>query len=244
MGDDISRSPAVKFRKKSKKGGAMKKGIWLLIVSLILAVTVTGTIYSQRADLSEADIQAAIAKGLKGKGKEQGLVLEDSGQKFLAAMSNSYDRPSTGFSVVLYTPTTWIEQQASNAAKEYRDFTLADVDEFMRRPILRAVVNPDTPNTVNANGVHGTSSVQHVVLRDESRKTVIQPSDKHEFTTEASNAMGARKEYVGLVAEFPLEKLGELRGANGDREFFVTVIGETGEEKNFKIKKKHFERLP
>jgi hypothetical protein len=36
---------------------------------------------------------------------------------------------------------------------------------------------------------------------------------------------------------------GELRGPNGDQEFVVTVVGADRREKNFEVKKKHFERL-
>ena len=46
-----------------------------------------------------------------------------------------------------------------------------------------------------------------------------------------------------LQALFSLDDFRRLRGSN-DQEFFITVIGAFGEEKDFKVKKKHFEHLP
>jgi hypothetical protein len=46
---------------------------------------------------------------------------------------------SKGQSIV-YTPITWIRQLASDAAKEYRPFTIADVREDDKAPVLRVVV--------------------------------------------------------------------------------------------------------
>jgi hypothetical protein len=90
----------------------------------------------------------------------------------------------------------------------------------------------------------GASSVQHVVLRDEGQKIVIQPVFKEALVQEVSNAMGGKATFQGLLAKFPLDALPEIRGRNGDEEFYVTVVGSTGEEKNFKVKRKHFDRIP
>ena len=56
--------------------------------------------------------------------------------------------------------------------------------------------------------------------------------------------MGGRATFEGLRLKFQLSDVRELRGARGDREFFITIIGASGEEKNFKVKKKHFDDLP
>jgi hypothetical protein len=151
---------------------------------------------------------------------------------------------STGFRVHIYTPITWIRQLASDAAKEYRPFTIENVREEDRAPVLRVVVYPDTATTVSAAGVSGTSSVQHVVLRDKDKRIVVQPTLKEAFREEAKNAMGGNVQYDGVRVEFPLDGLHELRGAKGDGEFVLTVIGLERKEKNFDVKKKHFERMP
>jgi len=193
--------------------------------------------------LPTAAVAAAVQVGLRGKGQEQGLRLIDSQQQFAAAMTaSSYGRGSNGFSLRAYTPVAWVRQLASNAAKEYRTLDPAELGREHIEMVLRLFVNPDTPNTVTASGMSGTSSVQHVVLRDESKRIVIQPLSKEAFTEEVANAMGGRATFQGLVAKFDMDDLTEIR--KGDGEFFITVIGASGEEKNFKVKKKHLERMP
>lgn len=193
--------------------------------------------------LPESVITEAIAVGSRGRGREHGLRLLDSGQQFAAALTaNSFSQGSEGFSLRAYTPIAWLRQLAGDAAKEYRTLSIAELTPENTEPVLRVFVNPDTPNTVSARGMAGTSSVRHVVLRDEQRRIVIQPLSKEPFAVEAANAMGGRANFEGVVAKFAMDALREVRGSDG--EFFITVIGSTGEEKNFKVKKKHFERLP
>jgi len=110
-------------------------------------------------------------------------------------------------------------------------------------PVLRVIVHPDKPNYVSAAGMTGTSSVRHVVIRNAERKLVIQPILVEPWTEKVSNAMGGSAKFVGVQALFTLDDFRRLRGAD-DQEFFVTVIGTSGEEKDFKVKQKHFERLP
>jgi hypothetical protein len=193
----------------------------------------------------------AVATGLKGKGKHQGLVLRDSAAGFGAAMtrmSNSLNGAhdavgSSGFWLEAWTPLAWVQQQASYAAKEYRTMTLEDVDDSMRAPVFRVIAHPDSPSEVSARGAVGTSSVQHLVLRSEDKKIVIQPLEKTVFSEDNKNAFGANFVLGGVIAKFPMDGLRELRGPKGDREFFITVVGATGEEKNFKVKRKHFDEL-
>jgi hypothetical protein len=138
---------------------------------------------------------------------------------------------------------TWVEQLAANAAKEYRPFTISDITEEMLEPVLRVIVHPDTPTSLTAAGMSGTSSVEHVVLRDENKRMVVQPTSKEPFTDTASSALRDMA-YQGIVAKFPLDALRELRGPKGDQEFLIVVVGAGAKEKAFKVKEKHFERLP
>jgi hypothetical protein len=206
---------------------------------------------------SFADKAEAVRAGLASKGRHTGLILRDSTQGFLnamTAMSNSlnasrnvYSRPtamgSSGFWLEAWTPAAWIAQLASTAAKEYRPFTGESVTDEMIEPVFRVIVHPDTPSEVTAAGVAGTRSVQHVVLRNESRTLVVQPTSTKPNTVEVANAMGGRVSYVGIEAMFPLDGLRELRGPRGDREFIITVIGTNGNEKNFTVKEKHFSHM-
>jgi hypothetical protein len=199
-----------------------------------------------------AGVEKFIDAGLTLKGQGTGLVLTDAAQGVLNVLTALADgmnncpgcsNTKSGFSVVAFTPLTWIEWQASQAAKEYRTFDLSMVTEEMAAPVLRIRVNPDIPSHVIASGLAGTSSVQHVVLRCAQKKTVIQPLNKSTFVVTVKNAMGGNAQYEGVEAIFPLDGVAQLRGPRGDQEFFVTVVG-TGYEKNFKIKQKHFKQLP
>ena len=192
---------------------------------------------------ADAVAQALIVGG-RSHGGEQGLQLLDSGQLWAAALSASSSgaTASSGFSVRAYTPIAWVRQLAADASKEYRRLSAEDLSPDQTELVFRVFVDPDTPNTVTARGMVGTSSVQHVVLRDESRRVVVQPISKNSVSQEVANAMGGRATFQGVVAEFAMDDLREVRGKSG--EFFITVIGTTGEEKNFKVKKKHLDRLP
>lgn len=213
-------------------------------VSLALVCLVVG-VEAQPVSLTDEQIESAVAAGSKAKGKHHGLVLRDSAQSFAAALGSTGDgvTASSGFWLEAYTPLSWIQQQAAAAAKEYRTMSTQDVGAELREPVFRVVVHPDTPNTVTSRGMSGTTSVQHVVLRDESRRVVVQPTWKEAFEQEVKNAMGATITFGGLNAKFSMDDLREIRGPRGDGEFFITVIGSSGEEKNFKVKRKHFDEL-
>jgi hypothetical protein len=189
------------------------------------------------------ELEGAIRLGAAAKGRCTGLALQDGGRAFMNALVKARYRSGTGFSIVVYAPLEWIAQQASNAAKEYRPFGISDITDELRQPVLRVIVHPDMPNNLTARGRAQTSSVQHVVLRDESKQIVSQPISKEEFPEEVSNALGAQATYMGLRALFGIDDLQRVRGPQGDGEFFVTVVGDGREEKNFKIKTKHFAHL-
>jgi hypothetical protein len=212
-------------------------------VSACLVVVAAVTLSAQKVSLGDDDIAAALATGGKAKGKHQGLILRDSAQGFAAALGSSGGaQSSTGFWVEVFTPTTWLEQQASIAAKKYQIMT-APVAAELLEPVLRIIAHPDMPNTVNRKGLQGTASVEHVILRDEKKKVVIQPTWTEPFDEEASNAMGGKAAFTGLNAKFDVAAIKEIRGPKGDQEFFITVVGSTREEKDFKVKDKHFKEL-
>lgn len=203
------------------------------------AMAISGGLGAQKIALTDDDIAVALATGTKAKGKPQGLVLRDSAQGFMAAMSETGG--SSGFWVELFTPTTWVMQQASNAAKKYQVLKAPLAPELLE-PVLRVIAHPDTPSHVTSSGMAGTASVEHVILRDEQKRVVIQPTWTEPFNEDVSNAMGGKAAFTGLNAKFPVD-LREIRGPKGDSEFFITIVGATQEEKNFKVKDKHFKDL-
>jgi hypothetical protein len=198
--------------------------------------------------LTQQEKLEAVRIGLNAKGRFTGLNLSDTGRgisnAFVAMGNNPRNTPSgRGFSLVLYTPKTWVAQMASNAAKRYEAFTVDNITSDMISPVLRVIVHPDTPTQISGAGMRNTSSVEHVVLRDEAKTLVVQPSSDRPFSETVSSAL-RDVTYEGIEVTFLLTSVNELRGPNGDKEFLVVVIGRGRTERTFKIKKKHFERLP
>jgi hypothetical protein len=199
--------------------------------------------------LSANQIEGALQRGARQKGGFTGLRLEDSGRKWgniMSAAANGMNGiaanpDSQGFSLDIYTPVTWIEQLASNAAKEYRILTVNDLQPEDNESVVRVIVHPDTPLVLNAQGTRYSQSVQHTVLRDEKKTKVVQPIVKESFSTTIASSFRDMA-YSGITVLFPLDALASLRQV-GKGEFLVVVVGQNG-ERTFKIKQKHFERLP
>jgi hypothetical protein len=221
-----------------------------VLVATIVCLSFAG-VSAQRQALLAVDQADAVRIGVKAHGGLTGLSLTDSARAFgnmMTQMNNGMNgrhdtTDGTGFSLRVYTPKTWIEQQASNAAKEYRPFVVADITEEMLEPLLRVVVYPDKPTVISGQGMRNSQSVQHVVLRDEKKTLVVQPISKEPFSDVASSALRDMA-YEGIIATFPLDAVRTLRGPSGDKEFLIVVVGEGRQEKEFKVKEKHFERLP
>ena len=214
------------------------RGDNLKVLFCLLLLSSSQILFAQQAVLSEKEIDSAIQYGTSRKGKNTGLQLIDKGKQFLRVISDKPIEVSSGFSITLYTPYSWVSQMASDAAKEYRKFTKENVDEGMLLPILRIVVQADKPGGDSNKDV---TSVQHVVIRDEARTDVVQPVHKESFGEAEKDVW--EEDHGGLIAFFELEDLARIRALSKDQEFFVTVIGENDKEKNFKIKKKFFEKL-
>lgn len=212
-------------------------------VALLAGTVVT----AQKQALTDQDKADAVRIGTKEKGKITGLILIDSARAisngFVAGLNPNAMTDGVGFSLRVYTPTTWVRQIAADAAKEYRPFDAGDITDDMLEPMLRVIVFPDKPTRMTGAGMAMSSSVQHVVLRDEAETLVLQPFSKEPFADTASSAL-RDVNYEGIVARFPLEGVRALRGPKGDKEFLIIVIGATRSEKTFKVKGKHFDRLP
>ena len=203
----------------------------------------------QRYPLDERQIGIALAAGARAKGRMTGLSLKDSGQSFLNAMSSmdgSGGQVSTGFSLEIYTPYAWIAQQASWEAKKYKTMKREQVTEEMLSGVLRVYANPDVARTLTSDGMRGASGVEHVIIRttDKEDFKVLQPTELFEAEEYAQNAFGAEVAFASKEVYFNLDEVSRISSLNKKGEFFVVVIGVTGEEKKFKVKTKHFSRLP
>jgi hypothetical protein len=246
--DPVPRLTTTSIHNNRKTETTMKTTVTTITMTVAAAISLTVSADSG-ASLSNDQVAQAIAAGLKGKGNTMGLTIRDGGAGFMSAMhafekaANGYAAgaaPSHGFWLTAYTPLAWIQQAASDAAKEYRSMSADEVTDEMREDVFRVFVHPDTPAEVTARGMKDTSSVQHVVLRDQTKKIVIQPISKEPFTEESKNGAGATVTFTGVVVQFPMDSLREIRGPKNDKEFFITVVGDGREEKNFEVKKKHF----
>ncbi len=108
-----------------------KKAGW--IVGMLLCIGTASAKEKQKPftyfPLTDEDVHLAISSGTRAKGKACGLSLKDSFQSFsngMAAMGGNRTG-STGFSVDLYTPFSWVRQNAPWEAKKYRELALEDV---------------------------------------------------------------------------------------------------------------------
>lgn len=105
----------------------MNRVIRSTVVCLTIAAAAVGTLSAQMQTLTEQAKADAVRDGVKLKGKLSGLQLLDSAQGFLNALDTTGSASRTGFSLRVYTPASWVEQLASNAAKQYKPFAIADI---------------------------------------------------------------------------------------------------------------------
>jgi hypothetical protein len=192
------------------------------------------------APLTEQQKAEAVRQGLALKGAIAGVVLSDASAP---AASASGGPPSAAASLALrlYTPETWIQQQASDAARQQRPFTVGDITAEMLEPVLRVVAYPADATRATARGAADGSVAEHVVLRDDSRRLVVQPLSKTPLTDRSPRDAPGQ----GLVATFSLADVRELSGPDNDREFLIVVVGYGGRsERTFQIGPKERQALP
>jgi hypothetical protein len=220
-------------------------GYITVVVSLLLSAASASaqTASAPAPTVVSPAVERAIALGRQKKNANHALVLRDSGQGFanaMAALSTPrWQAPATksGLWLEIYTPLSWVSQQAATATREYREF---QVTPEMLEPVVRVYAHPDTPDVVSARGAAGTRSVQHVVMQNHRRSVTVQPLDREEFTEESKNAMGGSLTYTGQIVTFALDDVLRLFQ---EGEFDIIVVGTSG-EKRYTVKRKHFTRLP
>lgn len=173
-------------------------------------------------------------------GVSPGLHLYDK-WALLGAVADKTGTQTAGFSVDIFTPSSWIEYQAFLAHQKMMPFSLESVTPEMRRNVLRVIAHPDTPRQVTARGMAGSSNVDHVVLQDSAKKIVIQPTAETAIDKNVQSAISSPITMHGQLAEFSLEDVSRIRGGDGHGEFIVIVIGQT--KKDFKVKAKDLPKL-
>jgi hypothetical protein len=202
----------------------------------------------RRAALSEVDIEMALRHGRSEKGKDQGLVLRDTGRKWMNALNALADEPTegSGFWLEIYTPVSWLSRLSSDAARQYRDISIRDLDAADLSAVLRVIVHPDMPDRVSRRGMRLSASVEHVVIRPKGDRgaRALQPLSRRDFDETAVGRHGREATFSGVQATFDLDAVADVRRQSRDGEFDVIVIGSGDREKTYTVKKKHFERLP
>jgi hypothetical protein len=162
----------------------------------------------------------------------------------IQALSDKTGETSSGFSLNVYAAPSWIEHKAIESAHLMETFTPASVTPDMRMDVIRVLAWPSTTVALTGGGLDDTSNVSHIVMQDVTRTIVIQPIAESDVTEEENSARRSVTVH-GKAAVFAQADVKRIRGADGEGEFFITVIGdnERRSRKDFKVKSKDFDKL-
>lgn len=203
-----------------------------LFVFLCLSLVLCGARLKGQSPVAALD-DAAVAEAIQDSGTRWApLELSDRGGLFSGA--------GRGYRIVVYTPRSWIAYLAAQATSTGHALLLAEVDLEDRSPWLRVVASPSAPAIGSSR--EQSSEVQRVSILDSRRQKRLSPLRGRLFNQSHRVILGATRSLRGIEATFRLAELDALRGGNRG-EFFVRVEG-ARYSKDFKIKRKHFARLP
>ena len=190
--------------------------------------------------LTDEQVNAAIQRGYSGRGHQIGLRLVDQQEFFFSGLLCDTCQTS-GYVITVYTPEQWVEEAAHYAKREMAPFTLADVPEEMRQPMLHVIAMPSTPQYLNGSGFSWASSVHRVVLSDTSRAVTIQPVDLSHGSVETNSAFRSAS-FTSATVSFYMTDVQKLRAADAKGEFFIVVVGDN-KNKFFKVKERFMSSL-
>jgi hypothetical protein len=118
-------------------------------------------------------------------------------------------------------------------------FSVADVTDDMRQPLLHVLALPSTPDYLTGAGFSRSSSVHRIVLSDAARQITIQPLEVTNGRVESNSAFRSAT-FGTAAASFLMADVERLRATDPKGEFFVVVVGDN-QNKFFKVKSKfHF----
>ncbi len=158
--------------------------------------------------VTDEQANAAIERA-HGKRHEIGLELNDKQTHLLSGLV--CDTCSTsGYTIRIFMPESWIELQAARAFREMLPFTLANVTPEMRRPYLRVLALPSTADYLTGAGLSMASSVHRIVLTDSDKAETIQPLENSNSAVEDNSALRSVT-YASAEASFALEDVDKLR---------------------------------
>jgi hypothetical protein len=186
-----------------------------------------------RGALSESSIAEAIIVGRQRR--TAGLRLLDNGQRWTS------DSPGgSRIRLQIHTPLAWIQQLAADAAVASRPFTMSDVTDEMTEPVLRIVVCSEVSGAPTGAGALW---VRQVLLRANGM-TPVRPAAAMPFAEHVLSAAGNSSVFEGMRLTFPLDAVRRLRGARGDAELVIVMIGASGDEKAVSVTREYLQDLP
>jgi len=187
--------------------------------------------------MSEIEVRAAILQGKHDNSPAMiGLYLNDV-QTNMLSHALTPQQATSGFSVIIYTPSHWVEYQAALARRMLAPFELENVTSEMKSRVLHVVALPNTPERLNGQNMSAATSVGRVVVCDRDKKRIVQPLTGDVSSVTLDSALRS-KDYTSIASTFDLREIDGLRGMAETNEFFVVVIGENGARKFFKVKRK------
>ena len=139
--------------------------------------------------LTDAQVIAPVNRALSGKRHQIGLTLNDVQTNLLSGLACK-TCGTTGYTIFVYTPESWIELKAVQARREMLPFGLDNVTPEMRLPYIHVLASPSRPEYLDANGMGMASSVHRVVLSSTDRSDVIQPLSESQAEVESNSALG------------------------------------------------------
>jgi len=207
---------------------------------LCLGMLLVGTLAFGQASLTDDQVIAAINWALSGKRHQIGLTLNDVQTNLFSGLVCK-TCGTTGYTIFVYTPESWIELKAVQARREMLPFGLENVTPEMRLPYIHVWASPSRPDYLDANGMAMASSVHRVVLSSTDRNDVVQPLSESQEGVELNSALRSfTQSSAGAV--FSMEDVERLRSEDPKREFFIVVVGDN-QNKYFKVKTRFFNQL-
>jgi hypothetical protein len=212
------------------------------IIEVLILLLFASVCFCQQP-LTNRQVEDAVTRGLSGKRHHIGLQLIDMQVALGSAMlSGPYGMgKATGFTIHVYTPEQWVELQAMTAKDDMRPFSVNDVTDEMRAPLLHVLALPSQAEYISGNGMQFAQGVKRIVLSDTNRQITIQPEESTSGTVTTSSAMRDMSYHSG-EATFPMIAVTQIRQADSHGEFFIVVVGEKW-NKFFKVKEHYLKQL-
>jgi hypothetical protein len=205
----------------------------------IITLLLSGVCFSQTA-LTDSQVTTSINHILSGKPHSIGLTLNNLQTNIISGLLCRTCQTS-GYTIYVYTPASWIELKAFQARREMLPFGLADVTPEMRLPYIHVLASPSQPEYLNASGMGMASSVHRIVLSSTDRSDVVQPLSESHDKVELNSALRSFTQ-ASAGAVFSVADVERLRSEDPKGEFFLVVVGDN-KNKYFKVKTRFFQQL-